>query len=133
VIERRWVMRAFNRFAAALSLVLVGTAPVFAGMAMIETAAPLNERSDEGIKAAVITAVKSAVRGAEAMGLPRVALNGVRVLPRMVVVQIVATDTAGDPSPDERDRRDREQQHDQDIEPGPQRGEDVSGDHARKL
>ncbi len=114
-------MRAFSRFAVALFLVLGSTAPAFAGMAMIETAAPLGERSDEGVKSAVVTAVENAVRGAKAMGLPRVALNGVRVLPSMVVVRILATDTASDSAPsapDEQDQRDRDQ-HDQDIEPGP--------------
>ncbi len=126
-------MRAFSRFAVALFLVLGSTAPAFAGMAMIETAAPLGERSDEGVKSAVVTAVENAVRGAKAMGLPRVALNGVRVLPSMVVVRILATDTASDSAPsapDEQDQRDRDQ-HDQDIEPGPPGSGEVNGVHAR--
>ena len=125
-------MSAFSRFAVALLLVLSSTAPVFAGMAMIETAAPLGERSNEGVKSAVVMAVENAVRGAKAMGLPRVALNGVRVLPSMVVVRILATDTASDSAPsapDEQDRRDRDQ-HDQDIEPGPLGSGEVNGVHA---
>jgi len=122
------MMRVFSRFVAALFLVLASMAPVFAGMAMIETA----ERSNEGVKTAVATAVENAVRGAKAMGLPRVALNGVRVLPSMVVVRILATDTASDSAPsapDEQDRRDRDQ-HDQDIEPGPLGSGKVNGVHA---
>jgi len=129
------MMRAFSRFAVALVLVLGSTAPVLAGMAMIETAAPLGERSDEGVKTAVATAVENAVRGAKAMGLPRVALNGVRVLPSMVVVRILATDTAIDSAPsappDEQEQRDRGQP-DQDIEPGPLGSGEVNGAHARE-
>jgi len=128
------MMSAFSRFAVALLLVLSSTAPVFAGMAMIETAAPLGERSDEGVKTAVATAVENAVRGAKAMGLPRVALNGVRVLPSMVVVRILATDTASDSAPsapDEQEQRDRGQP-DQDIEPGPLGSGEVNGAHARE-
>jgi len=127
------MMRAFSRFAVALFLVLGSTAAAFAGMAMIETAAPLGERSNEGVKSAVVMAVENAVRGAKAMGLPRVALNGVRVLPSMVVVRILATDTASDSAPsapDEQDQRDRDQ-HDQDIEPGPRESGEVNGVHAR--
>jgi len=127
------MMRAFSRFAVALFLVLGSTAAAFAGMAMIETAAPLGERSNEGVKSAVVMAVENAVRGAKAMGLPRVALNGVRVLPSMVVVRILATDTASDSAPsapDEQDQRDRDQ-HDQDIEPGPLESGEVNGVYAR--
>ena len=118
-------MRAFSRFAAALLLVLGSAAPALAGMAMIETAAPLNEHSNEGVKTAVVTAVQTAVRGAQAMGLPRVALNGVRVLPGMVVVRILATDSASESAPewgDQHNQPDQNQpeqnQPDQNIEPG---------------
>ncbi len=112
-------MQAFSRFAATLLLVLGSAAPAFAGMAMIETAAPLNERSDEGVKTAVMTAVETAVRGAQAMGLPRVALNGVRVLPGMVVVRILATDSAGNSAPEGDDQHNQpDQNSDQNIEPG---------------
>ncbi len=112
-------MQAFSRFAATLLLVLGSAAPAFAGMAMIETAAPLNERSDEGVKTPVMTAVETAVRGAQAMGLPRVALNGVRVLPGMVVVRILATDSAGNSAPEGDDQHNQpDQNSDQNIEPG---------------
>ncbi len=128
-------MRAFNRFAVALFfavmlVVLMSTSLVLAEMAMIETTATLNEQSNEGVKKAVATAVETAVRGAQAMGLSRVALNGVRVLPRMVIVQILATDSATESTPDE---------HDQDLEKGSlERGETSglrameSGLHARE-
>ncbi len=114
-------MRAFNRFAVALLVVLMSTSPVLAEMAMIETTATLNEQSNEGVKTAVATAVETAVRGARAMGLSRVALNGVRVLPRMVIVQILATDSATQSAPDE---------HDQDLEKGSLGSGETSGLHA---
>jgi len=110
-------MRAFSRFAVALLVVLMSTSPVVAEMAMIETTATLNEHSNEGVKTAVVTAVEKAVRGAQAMGLSRVAVNGVRVLPRMVIVQILATDSATESAPDE---------HDQDLEKGSLGGGETS-------
>jgi hypothetical protein len=85
-------MRAFRQVALALLLAWSSAAPAFAGMAVIETAARLNEDSTEGVKVAVESAVETAVRGALAMGLSHIALNAVRVLPDTVIVQIVATD-----------------------------------------
>jgi hypothetical protein len=88
-------MRAFRWLgltAVALLLGLAITSPVLAAaMAVIETVAPLTGQSDEAVKAAVLIAVAMAARGAEAMGLPQIAVNGVRVLPDMVIVQILAT------------------------------------------
>lgn len=114
-------MRAFSRFAVALLVVLMSTSPVVAEMAMIETTATLNEHSNEGVKTAVVTAVETAVRGAQAMGLSRVAVNGVRVLPRMVIVQVLATDSATESAPDAPD------EHDQDLEKGSLRSGETSG------
>ncbi|HXJ78886.1 MAG TPA: hypothetical protein VMS64_09415 [Candidatus Methylomirabilis sp.] len=70
-------------------------------MAVIETAAQLNEHTSEGVKAAVMAAVETAARGAKAMGLSQVTVRGVRVLPEAVVVQVVATDDAAGSSPQE--------------------------------
>ena len=88
-------MQTFLRRGIAGALFAIGlviAAPAFAAsMAVIETVAPLNEQSEEAVKAAVMTAVETATRGAQAMGLPEVALKGVRVLPEMVIIQILAT------------------------------------------
>jgi len=86
-------MRAFTGFALALALVLLTISSVFAGAAVIETAAPLSEQSDDSVKVAVKSAVENAVKGAKAMGLTQVSLHGVRVLPTMVIVRILATDS----------------------------------------
>ena len=97
-------MRVFRRLgiaSVALLLVLANMSPAVAAMAVIETAAQLNEHSDDGVRAAVLTAVETAARGAKAMGLSRITVRGVRVLPEIVIVQILATDAAPGPVPDE--------------------------------
>jgi len=99
-------MRKLIRLMAALSAVFVVASPVLAGMAVIETTAPLSERSDEAVKMAVMSAVQSAVKGAAAMGLSRVAVKGVQVLPRLVVVQILATDAGSNPGATESEQED---------------------------
>ena len=101
-------MRVFRRLglaSAALTLRLLNASPVVAAMAVIETAAQLNEHSNEGVKAAVLEAVQTAARGAKAMGLSQITVKGVRVLPEMVIVQILATDAApGSEQPGEENR-----------------------------
>ena len=90
-------MRMLSRLLVGMALVLAVATPSFAGMAVIEITAPLNEHSNEGVRAAVKSAVENAVKGATAMGLSRFAVKGVHVLPRMVVVQVLATDSESDP------------------------------------
>jgi hypothetical protein len=77
----------------AVALVAMAPGPVAAELAVIETSAPLSEQTDQAIKDAVWKAVERAVRGALAMGLPRVELRGARVFGDMVTVEIVATDS----------------------------------------
>ena len=91
---------------AGIVAVMVGVAvvalasPALAGMAAIETTAPLPDQSEASVKAAVDQAVDTAVQGAKAMGLPRVELRGARVLPGAVTVLIIARDTDADPLED---------------------------------
>src|SRR5262249_4378522 len=87
---RRW----FGAASAVLLIVLASASPVAAGMAGIETATKVDEHSNDGVKAAVVTAVETAARGAKAMGLPQITVRGVRVLQEIVIVQILATDGA---------------------------------------
>lgn len=82
----------------AFGLVLMGPSPGATELAVIETSAPLTEQTDEAIKDAVWKAVKRAVRGAMAMGLPRVELRGARVFDDMVTIEIVATDSETEPA-----------------------------------
>jgi hypothetical protein len=63
-----------------------------AGGALIETTAPLADRSEESVKAAVIAAIDKAVRGASAMGFAWFQLRDAQVTEHEVAVQILATD-----------------------------------------
>jgi hypothetical protein len=85
-------MSTIKGLAAGLLLVLAAATPSLAGVAVIETTAPLPEPSNDGVKAAVMAAVQNAAKGAEAMGLTHFTVKGVRVLPEAVIVQIWATD-----------------------------------------
>jgi hypothetical protein len=76
---------------------LAGTSPpaAIAGGALIETTAPLADRSERSIKAAVGAAIDRAVRGAAAMGFERIQLRDARIAGDEVSVQILATDEPG--------------------------------------
>jgi hypothetical protein len=60
-------------------------------MAVIETRAPLEDDSDDGINAALKKALERAIRGAAAMGLGSVQISGAYRGPSYVAVQILAT------------------------------------------
>jgi hypothetical protein len=76
----------------ALGLIVCGANAATAGGALIETSAPLSDRSEEAVKTAVVAAIDQAVRGATAMGFAWVQLQGARVSEDEVVVRILATD-----------------------------------------
>jgi hypothetical protein len=77
-----------------------------AGGALIETTAPLSDRSEAAVKAAVIAAIDKAVRGAAAMGFAWFQLRDAQLSEDEVSVQILATDEnpdgADQAAPDER-------------------------------
>ncbi len=99
-------MRSFGGLVLAFSLVLSSVSPGLAGVATIEATAPLQDHSQESIKAAFIEALKAAVGQAEAMGLPWVAINEVQILEHKVTIQLLATDT--DPESEEGQGRERD-------------------------
>jgi hypothetical protein len=105
-------MRPLRLLALSSLLVLSLASPGFARVATIEAAMPLQDQSDQSVKAALAEAVQTIARGALAMGLSWVQLNRVLVLHDMLTVQVVATDT------DPRDQP--EEQQDQQGEEGPQ-------------
>lgn len=75
---------------------LVGPAtPAVATMAAITTVAPVeDDATEEGMKAAIASALGRAVRGAQAMGLGDVTLKSIRMVPGTgVVVEIFASDS----------------------------------------
>jgi hypothetical protein len=63
-----------------------------AGGALIETTAPLADGSEASVKAAVVAAIETAVRGASAMGFAWVQLRDAQVSGNQVAIQILATD-----------------------------------------
>jgi hypothetical protein len=73
-------------------LVCPGQPAALAGEALIETTAPLADRSEESIQAAVTAAIDKAVRGASAMGFAWVQLRDAQVFGNEVAIQILATD-----------------------------------------
>jgi hypothetical protein len=78
-------------------LVCSGQPSASAGGALIETTAPLADRSEESVKAAVIAAIDKAVRGAAAMGFAWFQLHDAQISGNEVAIQILAGDE--DPAP----------------------------------
>jgi hypothetical protein len=97
MLDRRVAMRGVRAWVVAMGLIGVTTSPALAGMAAIETTAPLKDESEASVKAAVSQAVEQAMQGAKAMGLPKIELRGARVLPGAVTVLIIAKDVDVDP------------------------------------
>jgi hypothetical protein len=73
-------------------LVCSGQPSALADGALIQTTAPLADRSEESVKAAVTAAIGKAMRGASAMGFAWVELRDAQLSGNEVVVQILATD-----------------------------------------
>jgi hypothetical protein len=84
----------------AFGLLLGAARLTVAGGALIETTAPLPDRSEDGVKAAVIVAISKAVRGATAMGFAWFQLRNAKVSTDQVAVQILATDERPDDAVD---------------------------------
>ena len=82
----------------AIGLVATLPDPTHAGGALIETTAPLADRSEESVKAAVVAAIDKAVRGAAAMGFAWFQLRDAQVSEREVAIQILATDEEPGPA-----------------------------------
>lgn len=91
----QWILGAMIAFGLLLGTVQPA---VLAGDALIETSAPLADRSEASIKAAVLAALDRAVRGAVAMGFAWFELLEAQVSDDEVAIQILASDEEpGDP------------------------------------
>ena len=86
-------MRWLISLSLASMLMIAIASPSAAKMASIQTTAPLRDHEEQSVKSAVREAVRSALEGAIAMGLPWVRLSRAIVLEDAVAVQILATDT----------------------------------------
>ena len=95
------MLKTVSRLIMAVGLVVLVASPSWARIATIETTAPLGDHSAASIKAAVTEAVRTALRGALAMGLSRVHLNRAMVLQDAVVIRLLAADADEAALPDE--------------------------------
>jgi apolipoprotein N-acyltransferase len=113
-----WVVATLTVFALPPLTAYAASIPVPTEMAAIEATAPLGDQSEEGVKAAIVTAVQKAARGALAMGFPWLRIQSAYVRPGYVGVHVVAMarapedephagpdqgDTPSDPNEDEPD------------------------------
>jgi len=74
-----------------LTLLAVGS-PAWARVVRMETTVALGDRSEPAVKQALREAFEISVRGALAMGLKRMRVDGARVLPDAVILAMVASD-----------------------------------------
>jgi len=79
----------------ALMLLAVGS-PAWARAVRMETTVALGDRSEPSVKQALREAFEISVRGALAMGLKHMRVDGARVLPDAVILAMVATDEEGE-------------------------------------
>jgi hypothetical protein len=89
-------MRMLVWLTAASLALCVAAAPVTGREVKMETRVALEDHSERSIKQALREAFEISVRGATAMGLPHVSVEGARVLPDAVVLALVATDEVDD-------------------------------------
>jgi hypothetical protein len=97
-----------KRFGAALivAATLVAASPAAARVVRMQTVVSLTDQSDPAIKQALREAFDTSVRGAVAMGFSSIRVDGVQVLPHVVILATVATDdgdedSAFDPASDQ--------------------------------
>jgi len=91
-------MRRLSWLSLGLLLIVAPASPSAATVATIATTAPLGDHQEQSVNTAPRMALKAAVAGATAMGLPWVRISRALVLEDAVAVRIFATDE--NPEPD---------------------------------
>ena len=86
-------MKTISQLSGALTLVLLVASPSLARVATIETTASLTDHSPASIHAAFDEAVRTAARGAVAMGLPHLQVRRALVMDDAVIIQLFAADS----------------------------------------
>ena len=89
-------MRVAAGLMAALVMATVAVSPASARVVHMQTAVSLTDRSDPAIKQALMEAFDTSMRGAVAMGLPHIRVDGIQVLQDAVVLAMIATDEDDD-------------------------------------
>jgi hypothetical protein len=87
------MMRSLSLIGLTLLLLVSVASPALARTTTIETSAPLEDQSEQSIRAALMEAVESAVREAVAQGYSWVRLTQAQVHEDEVTVRLLASDT----------------------------------------
>jgi hypothetical protein len=82
--------------AAAMVMTALAVSAASARVVRMETAVSLTDRSDPAVKQALMQAFDTSMRGAIAMGLPHIRVDGIKVLQDAVVLATIATDEDDD-------------------------------------
>ena len=82
--------------AAILAAMALAVQPASARVVRIETAVSLTDRSDPAVKQALMEAFQTSMRGAVAMGLSTIRVDGIQLLHDSVVLATIATDEDDD-------------------------------------
>jgi hypothetical protein len=82
--------------AAILAAMALTVQPASARVVRIETAVSLTDRSDPAVKQALMEAFHTSMRGAVAMGLSTIRVDGIQLLHDSVVLATIATDEDDD-------------------------------------
>jgi hypothetical protein len=82
--------------AAILAAMALTVQPTSARVVRIETAVSLTDRSDPAVKQALMEAFQTSMRGAVAMGLSTIRVDGIQLLHDSVVLATIATDEDDD-------------------------------------
>ncbi len=95
-------MRKFVPLALTLLLMSAVVPTAWARVVVIEATVPLADESEETLRSAVKKAIENAVRGAAALGLRSLQVNGARVFSNALVLRLIATDDdPADTDPDD--------------------------------
>ena len=95
-------MRHLVPLALILLLMSAIVTPVWARTVAIESTVPLADDSEETLRSAIKKAIENAVRGAAALGLRAMQVNGAQVFSNALMLRLIATDDdPGDDDPDD--------------------------------
>ena len=92
-------MRHLVLLALVLLLMSATVPPAWARTVVIESTVPLADNSEETLRSAVKKAIENAVRGAAALGLRAISVNGAQVFSNALMLRLLATDD--DPADDD--------------------------------
>src|SRR5262247_4425431 len=92
-------MRHLVPLALVLLLMSATVSPAWARTVVIESTVPLADNSEETLKSAVRKAIENAVRGAVALGLRSLQVNGAQVFSNALVLRLIGTDEDPDDAP----------------------------------